>query len=67
MSTWIPGLVAKFIECSRGAINVWLGNFLNILPIAVFLLLEELHLLYLLGFLKQGGSSELLALSLFAV
>ena len=47
MSTWIPGLVSKFIECSRGAINVWLGNFLNILPIAVFLLLEELHLLYL--------------------
>ena len=52
---------------SGGLIYVWLGNFLNILPIAVFLLLKELDFLYLLGFLKQAGSSELLASSLFAV
>ena len=46
---------------------VWPSNCLKIHSIAVFLLLPELALLHPLGFLKQAGGSQLLAVGSFAV
>ena len=62
---WTYG--AKFTFFSLGALTVWPSNCLKIHLIAVFLLLNMLDLLHPLGFLKQVGSSQLLALGSFAV
>ena len=66
--TWLLDLWGKIcIFLSGGPNTVWPSNCLKIHPIAVFLLLNMLDLLHSLGFLKQAGSSQLLALGSFAV
>ena len=58
----ILGLGGKIrIFLSRGPNAVQPSNCLKIHPVAVFFLLTELALLHPLGFLKQVGSSKLLA------
>ena len=62
VSTWILGLRGKIGIFLSGAPNeVQPSSCLKIHAIAVFFLLTELALLHPLGFLKQTGSSKLLA------
>ena len=64
----IPGVGGKICIFFSGAPNaVQPSNCLKIHPIAVFFLVTELALVHPLGFLKQVGGSQLLALGPFAV
>ena len=63
----VTGPTGQNSHFSLGALTVWPSNCLKIHPLAVFLLLNMLDLLHSLGFLKQAGSSQLLALGSFAV
>ena len=68
VSNWIVGLGGKIrLFLSGGPNAVRTSNCLKIHPISVFLVSSKLALLHPLAFLKQGGSSQVLASGPFAV